>query len=649
MPLILMIALKEGREGYRLRLDDLPVSIPGKTLRGYQTKWKRIGLLFTSRVYYTREEMRRHFGADLPRTPRLKHVIYDLSNLMHNVALVAQEWTQRNAEHQTQQEARAISNPAPYAFPDDYAHDVELSPDVAFRIVTGAYDRGKAGEDFSQAGLKRWYIPPRWWHRAHEMAGLSPDLKKRGEDARFDLDALRDTLQQYAVSPVLPQNEAPRRDQTADRGHIVPGNEAVRGGQTPEQAHVPPGKKAVHSTYYPKSGQSPIEEDKEEEEDRVSLVLSRFAERKGAPEYRATDRERDQARQLLRRRYSEQQISAAIDSAFDTRPPGARPIRGFGFVYHYIHHRSQPTEVAGHTDGQPTGVQTGLNADDPLVRTCALLRQAEHSGAVYDTPIIRLALRRFTEGDDPHSPGEVHEAVMATVVRGIAPERLVGYVSAILEDRRSQERERQPSPRARDQAPLDEDNDKHVPSLLTPAERTWQVALSELEPQMTKATYSTWIRPLTAPSLQDGVLTLEAPNRYVKDWVETRLRTPVERTVSAIMGCKTGIEIRIGEDASCAAIGQELSDTPTHPDGLDVASLEGDRSVRTEGQEEIPLSATQGVCPRAESCSPRVHQSVCHAGNVGSHLYTPGSAVPAGLTSAHRSARAAGQVETARC
>ena len=73
----------------------------------------------------------------------------------------------------------------------------------------------------------------------------------------------------------------------------------------------------------------------------------------------------------------------------------------------------------------------------------------------------------------------------------------------------------------------------------------WQAALNELELQMTKATFNTWLRPtelLAWESNGDGNgnartrVVLGTPNEYVKDWLENRLHTPIQRTLSGIAG-----------------------------------------------------------------------------------------------------------------
>ena len=84
----------------------------------------------------------------------------------------------------------------------------------------------------------------------------------------------------------------------------------------------------------------------------------------------------------------------------------------------------------------------------------------------------------------------------------------------------------------------------------------WRAALSELELQMTNATFSTWLRParlLVWESRGDDNgstrtrVVLGTPNEYVKDWLENRLQTPIVRTLSGIVGHPVEVEFELYE------------------------------------------------------------------------------------------------------
>jgi chromosomal replication initiator protein len=64
----------------------------------------------------------------------------------------------------------------------------------------------------------------------------------------------------------------------------------------------------------------------------------------------------------------------------------------------------------------------------------------------------------------------------------------------------------------------------------------WQAALGELQLQMTRETFTTWLKPTRAISFEDGTLIVGVDNAYVKDWLSNRLLTTIQRTVTSIVG-----------------------------------------------------------------------------------------------------------------
>lgn len=64
---------------------------------------------------------------------------------------------------------------------------------------------------------------------------------------------------------------------------------------------------------------------------------------------------------------------------------------------------------------------------------------------------------------------------------------------------------------------------------------TWQKCLTRLEGELSIQQFNTWIRPLQAVEGQ-GYLRLLAPNRFVMDWVNSRLLGRIEEVVQEISG-----------------------------------------------------------------------------------------------------------------
>ncbi len=73
-------------------------------------------------------------------------------------------------------------------------------------------------------------------------------------------------------------------------------------------------------------------------------------------------------------------------------------------------------------------------------------------------------------------------------------------------------------------------------------EEAWQAALGELQLQMTKATFDTWLKQTYVITYEDGTFIVGVQNGYAKDWLENRLVGTIQRTLSAILD--RSVEIR---------------------------------------------------------------------------------------------------------
>lgn len=70
------------------------------------------------------------------------------------------------------------------------------------------------------------------------------------------------------------------------------------------------------------------------------------------------------------------------------------------------------------------------------------------------------------------------------------------------------------------------------------AAHLWQAALGELQLQMTKATFDTWVKPTFALSFdaERSTLVVGVRNAYAKQWLENRLYGMIERTLNHVLG-----------------------------------------------------------------------------------------------------------------
>ena len=79
------------------------------------------------------------------------------------------------------------------------------------------------------------------------------------------------------------------------------------------------------------------------------------------------------------------------------------------------------------------------------------------------------------------------------------------------------------------------------------AENAWKATLGELELQMTKATFNTWLRDARLLASDESSYTIGVRNAYAKDWLENRLDETICRTLTAISGAPVTVRYVVGD------------------------------------------------------------------------------------------------------
>ncbi len=76
-----------------------------------------------------------------------------------------------------------------------------------------------------------------------------------------------------------------------------------------------------------------------------------------------------------------------------------------------------------------------------------------------------------------------------------------------------------------------------------PVAQLWHRTLAELELQMTRATFDTWLRDSAGVGLADATtLTVQVKNQYAVEWLENRLAPVIQRTLYRLTGQALGIQ-----------------------------------------------------------------------------------------------------------
>jgi len=150
--------------------------------------------------------------------------------------------------------------------------------------------------------------------------------------------------------------------------------------------------------------------------------------------------------------------------------------------------------------------QAGLTPQDALEIFWATLQAAAQPAGLAEEQVVARAVYRLEQGI--WDAGErAREAIRRARHRTSSP----GVVSGIEQS---------------DEALQETD----------PAGRIWQAALGELQLELTRATFETWLRNSRLVACEDGVFVIGVANSYARDWLESRLRAVVERVLARLTG-----------------------------------------------------------------------------------------------------------------
>ncbi len=112
------------------------------------------------------------------------------------------------------------------------------------------------------------------------------------------------------------------------------------------------------------------------------------------------------------------------------------------------------------------------------------------------------------------------------------------------------------------------------------AEKAWQSALGQLQMEMPKASFDTWVRDTQIVSYQDGVFTIGVGNAYARDWLESRLCSTVKRLLMGIMNRGVDVNFIVNGNGHGGTVTERTNLTPAQ--GGDSSSGDGERDTEQQ-------------------------------------------------------------------
>lgn len=90
------------------------------------------------------------------------------------------------------------------------------------------------------------------------------------------------------------------------------------------------------------------------------------------------------------------------------------------------------------------------------------------------------------------------------------------------------------------------------------AQKAWQAARGQLQMDMPKAAFDTWVRNAEFLSYEDGSFIIGVPNAYARDWLQSRLASTVTRLLTGMMNRTVEVRFVIWQNGNKPAERQDL-------------------------------------------------------------------------------------------
>ena len=86
------------------------------------------------------------------------------------------------------------------------------------------------------------------------------------------------------------------------------------------------------------------------------------------------------------------------------------------------------------------------------------------------------------------------------------------------------------------------------------ARKIWLAALGQLQLEIPRPNYETWLKPTIPSSLENDTLIISTPSPFAAEMLEKRLSGTIHRTVSRVAGRELTVEFTVQGSASPATL-----------------------------------------------------------------------------------------------
>ena len=81
--------------------------------------------------------------------------------------------------------------------------------------------------------------------------------------------------------------------------------------------------------------------------------------------------------------------------------------------------------------------------------------------------------------------------------------------------------------------------------MTTAAQQMWETALGQLQLQVSRPSYDTWLKETTGMSIDRDLLTIGVPTPFAAEWLERRMYPLIQQTVEEIAKYSLRVQFQV--------------------------------------------------------------------------------------------------------
>lgn len=93
------------------------------------------------------------------------------------------------------------------------------------------------------------------------------------------------------------------------------------------------------------------------------------------------------------------------------------------------------------------------------------------------------------------------------------------------------------------------------------AAQAWQAVRGQLQTEMPRAAFDTWVKDAEFISFEDGSFILGVKNAYARDWLDSRLSSTVARLLTGLLNRSVEVQFIVWQDSACEKQAKDTLET----------------------------------------------------------------------------------------